>query len=347
MRVGIDGNCLLHPQGGVARYVEGLVSHLPGISGEGDTCVSVMTPSKVRRTIPWVLWSMQQISHNRFDILHYPFYYPCLWPRCPSTVAIHDVLVIEHPEWFPRAWGTATRLLLERGSQRAAAIVTGSKEVAAAIERTCRVPRTRIAVIPYGVDMAAFGPSAGQEAESVRRRFGLERPFLLQVGAFEPRRGVGLAIRAVRAIRAEMGDVDLVLVGDTRSPVPGLDASQAFVRRLGRVSDFDLAALYGAASAVLAPSFGEGFDLPVLEALACGAVVVASNIPVHVEHFAGAVELFDTGDAKSLANACVRALTDSARIASLRERGPRLASIFSWEACAQRHVELWRMVTGA
>jgi glycosyltransferase involved in cell wall biosynthesis len=112
------------------------------------------------------------------------------------------------------------------------------------------------------------------------------------------------------------------------------------------VSDQELCALYGAASAVVAPSLGEGFDLPVLEALACGAVVVTSNIPVHVEHFAGAVELFDSGDAESLTNSCLRVLTDTVRDASLREQGLYLASKFSWKTCARRHLELWQTVVG-
>ena len=181
----------------------------------------------------------------------------------------------------------------------------------------------------------------------VRKRFGLEGPFVLQVGAFEPRRGVALAIRAVQALRAEIGDVELVLVGDTRAPIAGLDALPGFVRRLGRLSDQDLAALYGAASVVVAPSLGEGFDLPVLEALACGGVVVTSNIPVHVEHFTGAVEFFDSGDAESLTNSCLRVLTDTVRNASLREQGLRRASKFSWRACARRHLELWQRIVGA
>jgi glycosyltransferase involved in cell wall biosynthesis len=289
---------------------------------------------------------MQRIPRSQFDLLHYPFYYPCLWPQCPSTVAIHDVLVIEHPEWFPRAWATFTRSLLRRGAERADSVVTGSEVVASAIESLARVPRQRIVVIPYGVDPAIFAPPNAARTETVREKFALRRPFLLQVGAFEPRRGVGLAIQAMQVIRAEIGNVELVLVGDARSPVSSLDAAPHFVRRLGRVGDFDLAALYGAASVVIAPSFGEGFDLPVLEAIACGSVVVASDIPAHVEHFAGFVELFESQRAESLADACVRVLTDSGRAATLRERGPQRASKFSWAASARRHVELWKMITG-
>lgn len=346
LRVGIDGNVLNHPRSGVARYVDGLVSELSAAGRPFNLGFSVLSPRIRRSTISWVLWHMQRIPRGQFDLLHYPFYYPCLWPQCASTVAIHDVLVIEHPEWFPRAWAAVTRGLLQRGAARAAAVVTGSETVASAIQSLCCVPRERIVVIPYGVEAATFAPSNAARIKAVREKFELRRPFLLQVGAFEPRRGVGLAIQAMHVIRAEIGDIELVLVGDARSTVPILNTALGFVRRLGRVGDSDLAALYGAASAVIAPSFGEGFDLPVLEAIACGSVVVASNIPVHVEHFAGFVELFESQNAESLADACVRVLTDTARAASLREGGPRRASSFSWAASARCHVELWKMITG-
>jgi glycosyltransferase involved in cell wall biosynthesis len=285
---------------------------------------------------------MQRIPAGAFDVLHYPFYYPCLWPQCPSTVTIHDLLVVEHPEWFPRPWVEATRALVRRGCKRAAGIVTGSEHVASAICSLCGVPREKIVVATYGVDRDAFFPLDRATTEAVLHRFGLSRPFLLQVGSFEPRRAVDLSIRALRAVRDQLGDTELVLVGEARYGGSMPEPIPTFVRRLGRVTDAELAGLYGAAGALLAPSHGEGFDLPVLEALACGAVVVASDIPVHVEHFQGAVELFVRGDADSLADACLRVLTDEARRAALRSGGPRHAAHFTWEECARRHVELWQ-----
>jgi len=260
------------------------------------------------------------------------------------TVAIHDVLVLEHPEWFPRPLSNPLRLLVPRAARRAAAVVTGSRVVADAIAERCNVPRERIHLTGYGVDRASFRPPEPEQLLELRERLGLQRPYLLQLGALEPRRGVDLAVSALASLRGRYPDLELVLVGEPRADVPALKHPPPWVRRLGWVVDADLPVLYGGAAAVLAPSRGEGFDLPVLEALASGSVVVASDIPVHREHFEPAVELFASGNAEALADAAVTVLQDSERAASLRAAGPRLAAGFDWSDVARRHLELWRRV---
>jgi glycosyltransferase involved in cell wall biosynthesis len=152
---------------------------------------------------------------------------------------------------------------------------------------------------------------------------------------------VDLALAAVASLRQRDPDLELVLVGTPRAHVPALEQPPPWVRLLGWVEDADLPALYAGAEAVLAPSRGEGFDLPLLEALACGAVVVASDIPVHREHFTPAVELFASGDAEALVEAAARVLGDSERAARLRTAGRALAAGFKWEDVARRHLDLW------
>lgn len=345
MRVGIDGNCLKYPHTGVARYLRGTLSGLDTLRDSGLD-PALIQPPRLRRSVPWVVWNMQRLSAGGFDLLHFPFYYTPLAPRCPVTVSVHDVLVIEHPEWFPRVWGTTMRRLIKWSSPRASAVVTGSATVATAIHELCRVPRERIVVIPYGVDTATFCPQREVATETLRARWNLTRPFVLQVGAFEPRRAVGLSLLASRALRREFPDLQLVLAGEVRGHDPALEKVPDYVWRLSRVTDGELAALYNAASIVLAPSLGEGFDFPFLEALACGAAVAASNIPVHIEHFDGAAEFFNSGDVDSLIAACTRVLTDTSRVAALRANGPRVAACFTWTESAARHAALWRQVVG-
>ncbi len=342
IRVALDAKALEPPRQGVARYVEGLLAGW-GELAPGDVELRVVSPGRRRRTLPWVLRELQRASGTA-DVLHLPFYYGPLAPRCPATVAVHDVLFLEHPEWFARGWVSTLRWLVPRSARRAAAVVASGEAMATAIVEACRVPRERIRVIPYGVDPGVFRPPAPGEARERCRRLGLDAPFLLQLGALEPRRGVDLALAAAAGLHEAFGGLELVLAGETRAEVAVLDAPPPWARRLGRVAEQDLPALYAGAEAVIAPSRGEGFDLPVLEALACGAVVAASDIPAHVEHFSGAVELFASGDAEALESALRRVLEDSGRVASLRAGGPTLAAAFRWADAAAAHLEMWREV---
>lgn len=345
IRVLLDGKPLLPPRAGVARYVEGLLAGLGAIAA-ADLELEVLRPPQPRRTLPWVLWDLQRAVGRGVDVAHFPFYYPPLAPRAPFTVAIHDVLFLEHPEWFPEGRRNHLRWLVPRGARRAGAVVTFSRASAEAIGHHCGVPVERIRVIPHGVDRTRFAPVSSSVRARARRRHRLDAPFLLVAGFAEPRRGLDLAISAVTQLRSEDPDLELVLVGETRSRVPGLEHAPLWVRRLGRVADEDLAALYGAAEIVVAPSLGEGFDFPLLEALACGAAVVASNIPVHRELFADGVELFASGDAEALANALRRIRGDDGRNSALRAAAEGVALRFNWEGTAAAHVDLWREVAG-
>lgn len=341
MRVGIDGKPLLPPRTGVYRYTAGLLRGLEALAPEGLEVV-VVKPQRPRRTLPWVLWTLQRQTSKDFSVFHCPFYYPPLVPSCPVTVAIHDVLVLTHPHWFPRAWGNTLRWLIPLGARRAAAVIAGSRWVAEEIATICRIPRQHIRVVPYGVDHGLFFPPSQERKRRCSEIFGLHRPYLLMAGALEPRRGVETVLRAMEGLHRRYPELELVLVGNERAPVTALASPPPWVRRLGFVEDSWLPPLYAGAEAVVAASLGEGFDLPVLEALACGAVVVASDIPVHQEIFTGAVRFFPAGDPEGLASVLEEVLEALPLRASLRQAGIVLARAFTWERAAQEHWELWQ-----
>lgn len=343
LKVGIDGKPLLPPKTGVSRYTQGLLRGLAGLPPEELEVVAVY-PEKPTRTAPWVLWGLQKATRRGFSVFHFPFYYTPLFPSCPVTVAIHDVLVLSHPQWFPRAWGNTLRWLIPKSARGASAIITGTSWVAREIARWCRVPEEHIRVIPYGVDPALFSPPDEAFLVQGLHELGLGRPYLLMVGALEPRRGVDTLLQAWKTLRPRFPELELVLAGPVRAPVPALAQLPQAVRLLGFVEDRLLPVLYAGAQVVVAPSRGEGFDLPVLEALACGACVVASDIPVHREVFCEAVRFFPAGEAEALAAALTELLDDAQERQALRQRGLLLAQGFSWEKAAREHVRLWREV---
>jgi alpha-1,3-rhamnosyl/mannosyltransferase len=342
--VGVDGKCLRDRVGGIARYVDGVVSSLRTV--EDALEIEVVTPDRPTRTVPWILWRLQRVTGAGWGAFHFPFYYPPLRPRCPVTVVIHDLLPIEHPEWFPSAWAAVTARLIRAGARVTAGIVTPCEDVARRVEDVLRYPRARVCVAPHGVDPTAFSKPSARDVDAVRRRHRLNRPYLLLVGPFEVRRGLDLAIAAARELRGAYPDLELALVGEARMEVSALAAAPPWVRVLGFVDDTDLPALYGGAAAVLAPSRGEGFDFPVAEAMACGAAVVASDIPAHAELFGDAVATFPSGDAEALA-AAVRSVLDSSELtATLHARALQAAKRFDWSVSARAHAALWREVAG-
>ncbi len=345
LRVGIDGKSLLPPRTGVGRYLEGLLGGLAELALP-DLAIEVLRPATPRSTLLWTLLQLQAASGRGFAVLHLPFYYGPLAPRCPTVLVVHDLLVLEHPEWFRPAHLHPIRLLLPPSARRAAAVVTFATAVAEAIGERLHLPPGRVRVIPHGVDRRLFRVPAAEETTAVAARYALSRPYLACLGAVEPRRGADLAVAAGRALRQVWQDLELVFIGPPRAPVPCLEAPPPWVRRLGHVGDEELGPLLAGAAATLAPSRAEGFDLPVLEALACGAAVVASDIPPHVEHFAGGVQFFASGDAESLAEATARILSDATFAASLRARGLEVASRFRWVDSARAHAALWREVGG-
>ncbi len=340
IRVGIDAMSTLPPIGGVGRYVAGLLHGLREIERDGLE-VTPLIPRCRRSTSIRVLLEMQLRTRRGFDAVHFPFYYPPLRPFCPVTVAVHDVLLFEHPEWFPRAWGAWMRFLIARGLRAAAAVVTGSRCAAESIAALGLAPPKKVHVIPYGVDRSVFAPPTRSRVDSVLRAAGLERPYVVQFGGLEPRRGLDLSIAAVREARVTLHDLELVLAGRVRASTPGLESPPSWLRSLGEVADADAPALLAGACAVLAPSRGEGFDLPVLEALACGAAVVASDIQVHRELFSGATAEFASGNAADLARALVELVTRPDLRDQLRAQGLDLASRFSWAGTARGHADLW------
>jgi glycosyltransferase-like protein len=214
-------------------------------------------------------------------------------------------------------------------------------------------------VVPNGIDPDRFGPEvAGQRAE-LRSRMGVGRDgfFVLTVGGIEPRKGTATLFEAMGELKTRL-DVPPVLgiVGGhsfqdyrayrdaalARLPELGLDLGRDVVV-LGTVSDADLGGWYRAADAFAFPSVKEGFGLVVLEAMASGLPVVATDIPVFAEYLTDGTDavLAPVGDAAALAAALERVATDPALRARLVAGGAEVVGRFTWEASARRHVEIY------
>jgi hypothetical protein len=210
------------------------------------------------------------------------------------------------------------------------------------------VPEERILMLP-GAPHPACRPSTEEEVSRVRRVHGLERPYVLSVGTLEPRKNLPTLLRAFDRLLARAGtraaELDLVVVGGRgwrdRELLAEVSrrASSGRLRMLGYVSETDLVALYGGAEVLAYPSHFEGFGLPVLEAMACGTPVVATDVEALREVSGGAAVLVPLGDEAALSDGIATFIEDPAARAAARARGLARAATFRWEETAER---LWR-----
>jgi glycosyltransferase involved in cell wall biosynthesis len=212
------------------------------------------------------------------------------------------------------------------------------------------IDENKIVVIHRGIDIDYFRGAEDDNAawNQVRTAFGLAGPYALYVGLVRPRKNVRRLLAAVRRLRDRIGTgFRLVMVGPTDSRFLNVAGEAAalgisdIVIQTGEVSDKILRALYRHASLVVLPSLLEGFGLPILEGMASGVPIVASDIPAHREVAGNAALLFPPHDVEALYETMYRVLTDSELADSLRARGRQAVESFSWEVCARRTFELY------
>ncbi|MFL5845943.1 MAG: glycosyltransferase family 4 protein [Solirubrobacteraceae bacterium] len=236
---------------------------------------------------------------------------PLAFPR--NVVVIHDAAALREPSWYSPLYARWQGAVLPRIARGAVAVITVSEFSARELWELLGVAAT---VVPGGIDHERFVPGPARE----------ERPYVLTVASRTARKNLGSLAETARRLAAE--GVELLSVGGDRPQFAGEELPG---RALGPVPDDDLPALYAGAQAFVLPSLYEGFGLPVLEAMACGTPVVASDRTALPETCGGAALLVDPLDQGAIADAVLAAIGDE----ELRTRGLARAAEFSWERTAR------------
>jgi len=269
-----------------------------------------------------------------------------LSPLAPGGITtIHDVSFLIGPEWFrPR-----DRFLLSRlvpgSARRAKRVITVSETSKRDIVRLLGVPEEKVVVTWNGVD-ERFRPVPLEEALARLRQYGVAPPYILTVGTRWPRKNMALAIEAAERLPAAVPH-RLVVTGKRGWGMEEWESgSRRRVQFTGYVADEDMPALYSAADLYLCPSHYEGFGLPVVEAMACGTPVFSSAGGALPEVVGEAGILEGRLDPAIWANRIASLLQDSSMLARMRERGLQRAKQFTWEAAAERTLEVYREVCG-
>ncbi len=262
-----------------------------------------------------------------------------------QAATIHDMSVFDHPQWFAPRFAAWYRFLLPRLARRARRIITVSEFSKERIVTRLGVAASRVVVIPPGVDAARFHPSGDAEILRVQRRYQLPTVYVLAVGSLEPRKNLGKLFRAWQIVQREYPESALAVAGGAGRVHrnTGFERLPEGVRLLGHVDDADLPGLYGGAAAFVMPSVYEGFGLPVLEAMACGAPVAASRAGGLVESVGDAGLLIDPANVETMAHAICRMMFEEALRRDLIQRGFARIGAFSWEQTAER---VWEALNG-
>ncbi len=368
MSIVIDGRYIQDHFPGIGRYTYNLVGALARVApdksfvvlhnpAQRNTRYDVVSLSQYpnvefrRVSIPTFSWREQFLISKlrslgaQVQLFHSPYYVKPYFPGVPSVVTIFDSIPLLFPQTVSRRARWLFRWTAALAARTAARVIAPSRATGDDLVTRQGIPRAKITVIPLAAG-TRFSMQPGSEIARVRAKYELPTQYVLSVGINKPHKNFETLLAAWTRVRTAC---TLVIAGawDKRyaEEKPQLQSPSRPVRRIRNIDDADLPGLYAGATAFVMPSLYEGFGLPVLEAMACGAPVLASNTSSLPEVGGGAALYFDPRDADALASLITRVLNDRALAEDLRARSLGQAALFSWERTARETLAVYKEVT--
>jgi len=364
MLIGLDGSPLANLKTGVGHYTFELARALATVAPADDFQLISPLPfgqsfgAGGNQTFPknlravteevhgfrkhwWTFGLSSYIRRNPLALFHGTNYDIPLRSPCPTVLTIHDLSSYLHPETHTRRSTRRARYRLPIMARRATMIITPSAAVKNEVCELLRVEPRKVAAIPHAA-RPYFRSMPLAEALKITKRIKVDDCFLLFVGTIEPRKNLITLIRAFEEVlKTTSLRPQLVIAGmegwltdDLFTYVEGRDLGDRIIWT-GYVSDEDLCALYSACRLFLYPSIYEGFGLPLLEAMACGAPVISSRIPAIVETVGNAACLIRPTDVSVWSRTIIELLQESSQRNELSKAGQQRAAEFSWEHTAR------------
>lgn len=284
-----------------------------------------------------------------FDLYHEPNFVPYC-SHLPTVVTVHDLSVVRFPQWHPADRVRFHDRHFHRGIERAEHIIVVSEAVRRETIELLGVPPHRVTAVHNGLH-PGFRPAASEEVAAVRERLQLPGKYFLSVGTIEPRKNLGTVMRAYADLPRSLREAcPLVLAGpwgwksDAEREFFESTGKAAGIRHLGYVPDADLPGLYAGASALLYPSFYEGFGFPPLEMLAVGGTVIASTDPAVREVMGEHATLLPAQDLVAWRDAMRRQILEPTPGSAARRIAH--AGNFTWDRAAHETLAVYRQVLG-
>jgi glycosyltransferase involved in cell wall biosynthesis len=370
LRIAIDAHSVGAKLGGNESYALNLIEALAQIDSANDYTIYVTTDEardrfsqrwsnfKVRSTLPHTpliripLTLSAELRKHPVDVLHVQFTAPPFCP-CPVVVSIHDLSFEHLPQTFNRRSRTQLRLTVRHSARRAARILSLSEHTRRDIIETYRVDAERISAIPLAAPSHFARVHDNRELQRVRHNYGIDGDYILSVGSIQPRKNLARLVQAYASLRGS-NSADklpkLVLVGkcawlydETLRTLDQTGVRDAVVLT-GYVPEADLPALYSGALCFVYPSYFEGFGLPPLEAMKCGAPVIVGNRTSLPEVVGDAALAVDPFDVQAIANAIRLLMNDPVLRKKLSFKGQERASAFDWRETARKTLRVYEEV---
>ncbi|GLV57262.1 glycosyl transferase family 1 [Dictyobacter sp. S3.2.2.5] len=375
MRIAIDYTAAIRQGAGIGVYVRNLVAAM--LAQDEDNFYTLLTSGRASAERPFpmadnvrgrnigipdrylnILWYRLRaplpatLFSGPADIYHGPdFVLPPLGRRVRKVVTIHDLAFLEHPEYAVPSLAEYLRRVVPQAVESADVVAAVSQEVRRTLVEHFQTPREKLVVIPNGVQSYFRRITDPVILGATRHKFQLEQPFVLAVGTQEPRKNHQGIIKAFYQAQQEKDGPSLLVIAggqgwlyeETLQLVRDLKLENK-VRFLGRVTEHELITLYSMAELFVFPSFFEGFGIPPLEAMACGAPVITSNTSSLPEVVGDAALQVDPHNIDELSHAMLRLLQDEQLRTDLRQKGYQRVQLYSWQASARKMLRIYEQL---
>lgn len=373
MRIALDYTAGIRQRAGIGQYARGLVKAM--LAQDTSNEYTMITSGRATKDYPfptaknvrgrniylpdrylnmlWYRWRVPlyaNIFTGTNDIYHgLDFVLPPLLGKARKVVTVHDLAFLQHPETAIPSLAAYLNKVVPESVALADVVAVNSFATRQALIDHYKTPPEKITVIPCGIAPYFKRITDPVLLGATQHKFELTHPLVLSVGTLEPRKNHLGLIKAFNELRQNKEKPpQLVIAGgkgwlyeETLQVVEELKLENS-VRFIGRVSDLELITLYSLADVFAFPSFFEGFGIPPLEALACGAPVVTSNTSSLPEVTGDAAIQVDPHDIQALANAISRLLEDEQLRKDLRRKGYVQAKKYAWPAIAQKMLSIYQ-----